>query len=147
MELIEQVINRQNMMRALNQVKQNKGSAGVDRMPVSELYDYLTNNRESIEQSLLNGTYLPQPILEKYFRAKWIESRQFSDIGNYWDRKGGNEIDLVAINEMEERIVFCEIKRNKKKINLSQLQTKSASCLQIYPQFNASYQALSLDDM
>lgn len=63
MELIEQVINRQNMMRALYQVKQNKGSAGVDRMPVSELYDYLTNNRESIEQSVLNGTYLPQPIL------------------------------------------------------------------------------------
>jgi group II intron reverse transcriptase/maturase len=63
MELIEQVINRQNMMRALNQVRQNKGSAGVDRMSVSELYDYLTNNRESIEQSLLNGTYLPQPIL------------------------------------------------------------------------------------
>ena len=63
MELIEQVINRQNMMRALNQVRQNKGSAGVDRMPVSELYDFLTNNRESIEQSLLNGTYLPQPVL------------------------------------------------------------------------------------
>jgi group II intron reverse transcriptase/maturase len=63
MELIEQVINRQNMMRALNQVKQNKGSAGIDRMSVSELYDYLTTNRQSIEQSLLNGTYLPQPIL------------------------------------------------------------------------------------
>ncbi|MBT9133051.1 MAG: Group II intron-encoded protein LtrA [Firmicutes bacterium] len=63
MELIEQVINRQNMMRALNQVRQNKGSAGVDRMPVSELYDHLTKNRESIEHSLLNGTYLPQPIL------------------------------------------------------------------------------------
>ena len=63
MELIEQVINRQNMMRALNQVRQNKGSAGVDRMPVSELYDFLTNNRESIEQSLVDGTYLPQPIL------------------------------------------------------------------------------------
>lgn len=63
MELIEQVINRQNMMLALNQVRQNKGSAGVDRMSVSELYDYLSKNRESIEQSLLNGTYLPQPIL------------------------------------------------------------------------------------
>ena len=63
MELIEQVINRQNMMRAFKQVRQNKGSAGVDRMPVKELYDYLTKNRESIEQSLLNGTYLPQPIL------------------------------------------------------------------------------------
>jgi len=63
MELIKQVINRHNMMRALQQVRQNKGSAGVDRMPVSELYDHLTKNRESIEQSLLNGTYLPQPIL------------------------------------------------------------------------------------
>ena len=63
MELIEQVINRQNMMRAFKQVRQNKGSAGVDRMPVKELYDYLTKNRENIEQSLLNGTYLPQPIL------------------------------------------------------------------------------------
>ena len=45
MELIEQVINRHNMMRALQQVRQNKGSAGVDRMPVSELYDHLTKNR------------------------------------------------------------------------------------------------------
>ena len=63
MELIEQVINRQNMMRAFKQVRQNRGSAGVDRMPVKELYDYLTKNRENIEQSLLNGTYLPQPIL------------------------------------------------------------------------------------
>ena len=63
MELIEQVINHHNMMRALQQVRQNKGSAGVDRMQVSELYDHLTKNRESIEQSLLNGTYLPQPIL------------------------------------------------------------------------------------
>jgi group II intron reverse transcriptase/maturase len=32
-------------------------------MPVGELYDYLTKNRDQIEQSLLNGTYLPQPIL------------------------------------------------------------------------------------
>ena len=51
MELIEQEINRQNMMRAFKQVRQNKGSAGVDGTPVKELYDYLTKNRESIEQS------------------------------------------------------------------------------------------------
>jgi group II intron reverse transcriptase/maturase len=63
MELIEQVINRQNMMRALRQVRQNKGSAGVDGMTVNELSDYLKINRERIEQSLLSGTYLPQAIL------------------------------------------------------------------------------------
>ena len=44
MELIEQVINRHNMMRIATG-QQNKGS-GVDRMPVSELYDHLTKNRK-----------------------------------------------------------------------------------------------------
>jgi group II intron reverse transcriptase/maturase len=63
MELIEQVVNRQNMMRAYFQVKRNKGSAGVDGMSVNELYDYLNQNRETLEQSLLDGTYLPQAIL------------------------------------------------------------------------------------
>jgi len=50
------------MMRAYHQVKRNKGAAGVDGMTVEELYTYLTNNRESIETALRNGTYLPQAI-------------------------------------------------------------------------------------
>ena len=50
-------------MRAYRQVKQNKGSAGVDGMPVKELYEYLTNNRERIESALREGKYLPQAIL------------------------------------------------------------------------------------
>ena len=50
------------MMRAYYQVKRNKGAAGVDGMMVGELYTYLTNNRESIETALRNGTYLPQSI-------------------------------------------------------------------------------------
>jgi hypothetical protein len=36
-EMIEQVINRRNMHLAYQQVVRNKGSAGVDGMPVSEL--------------------------------------------------------------------------------------------------------------
>ena len=60
--MIEEVLNRQNMMRAYYQVKRNKGAAGVDGMMVGELYTYLTNNRESIETALRNGTYLPQSI-------------------------------------------------------------------------------------
>ena len=60
--MIEQVLNRQNMMRAYGQVKRNKGAAGVDGMTVEELYAYLTSNRESIESALRNGTYLPQSI-------------------------------------------------------------------------------------
>ena len=61
--MIEQVLNRHNMMRALRQVKSNKGSAGVDGMPVSELYAHLTKNRTQIESDIREGNYLPQAIL------------------------------------------------------------------------------------
>jgi group II intron reverse transcriptase/maturase len=61
--MIEQVLNRRNVMRAYRQVKQNKGSAGVDGMPVKELYEHLTKNRGRIETEIREGKYLPQPIL------------------------------------------------------------------------------------
>jgi RNA-directed DNA polymerase len=60
--MIEQVLNRRNVMQALRHVVSNKGSAGMDGMPVKELYAYLTENRERIETELRSGTYLPQPI-------------------------------------------------------------------------------------
>jgi len=60
--MIEQVLNRRNMMHAYRQVVSNKGSAGVDGMCVGELYAHLTNNREQIESAIREGKYLPQPI-------------------------------------------------------------------------------------
>ena len=61
--MIEQVLNRRNVMRAYSKVLSNKGSAGVDGLSVNELYKYLTNNRERIESELREGKYLPQAIL------------------------------------------------------------------------------------
>ena len=49
-------------MRAYRQVVSNKGSAGVDGMPVKELYAHLVKNREQIESDIRQGKYLPQPI-------------------------------------------------------------------------------------
>jgi group II intron reverse transcriptase/maturase len=60
--MIEQVLNRRNIMRAYRQVTSNKGSAGVDGMPVKELYDHLTKNRELMESSIREAKYLPEPI-------------------------------------------------------------------------------------
>lgn len=50
-------------MQALGRVVSNKGSAGMDGMPVKDLYAYLTANRERIEPELRLGKYQPQPIL------------------------------------------------------------------------------------
>jgi len=61
--MIEQVLNKRNMMRAYRQVVSNKGSAGVDGMSVKELYTFLSNNKERIETEIRQGKYLPQPIL------------------------------------------------------------------------------------
>ena len=61
--MIEQVLNRRKVMRAYRQVVSNKGSAGVDGMPVKKLYKCLTNNMERIEFELRQGKYLPQAIL------------------------------------------------------------------------------------
>ena len=60
--MIEKVLNRKNLYKAYRQVVRNKGSAGVDGMNVSELFSYLESHRDRIATSILNHTYVPQPI-------------------------------------------------------------------------------------
>jgi retron-type reverse transcriptase len=62
-KMIEQVINRRNMHLAYKHVLSNKGSAGVDGMQVKELKQSINTDREAIVTSIINGNYLPQPIL------------------------------------------------------------------------------------
>jgi RNA-directed DNA polymerase len=61
--MIEQVINRRNMHFAYKQVLANKGSAGVDGMQIKELNGFIKNNGAAIALRMVNGCYLPQPIL------------------------------------------------------------------------------------
>jgi group II intron reverse transcriptase/maturase len=61
--MIEQVITRRNMHLAYKHVLENKGSAGVDGMQVRELKQHIQKDREAIAGSIINGSYLPQPIL------------------------------------------------------------------------------------
>src|ERR1700686_3059436 len=60
--ILEEVCERANLKEALRQVKGNKGSAGVDRMTVDQLGDYLKQHWPAIREQLLNGTYEPKPV-------------------------------------------------------------------------------------
>jgi RNA-directed DNA polymerase len=60
---IEEVLRRENMLRAYQRVKQNKGSAGVDGMTVDELMPYLRTHWERIRDEIREGRYRPQPVL------------------------------------------------------------------------------------
>ena len=86
-------------------------------------------------------------MLEKYFRTVMMESKEFSDIQGYWNSKSENEIDIVAVNEADKRLVFCEVKRNPKRINLSTLESKAMEIVGKYPKFSIKYKGLSLGNM
>jgi len=59
--LLSRVLERDNLMRALNQVKRNKGAPGVDGITVDALPDYLKQYWPTIRDQLLAGTYRPKP--------------------------------------------------------------------------------------
>lgn len=86
-------------------------------------------------------------ILERYFRQQLAESFHYSDIQGYWDRKGENEIDIVAVNDLEKRMLICEVKRNKARINLHTLQNKAIEIAKKYNNYTIEYQGLSLENM
>ncbi|WP_410513120.1 hypothetical protein PaeBR_01205 [Paenibacillus sp. BR2-3] len=60
--LLEEMVSRDNLNEAFKRVKANKGSHGIDGMGVDELLQYLRENGESIKQSILDGTYRPNPV-------------------------------------------------------------------------------------
>src|SRR6202047_4374372 len=61
-QLMEEVCEGENLKQALQQVKVNKGSPGIDGMTVEELPGYLQQHWPGIREQLLNGTYDPQPV-------------------------------------------------------------------------------------
>src|SRR6266704_5219404 len=60
--LMEEICERENLKQALQQVKANKGSAGVDGMTVGGITDYLKQHWPAILEQLLSGTYEPKPV-------------------------------------------------------------------------------------
>ena len=60
--LMEEVCEWENCKQALQRVKANKGSAGVDGMTVQQLPDYLKQHGPEIREQLLTGNYEPKPV-------------------------------------------------------------------------------------
>jgi RNA-directed DNA polymerase len=59
---MEAIVERNNLRKALAQVKRNKGAAGIDGMTVDELAPYLKDHWPTIRAQLLDGSYKPQPV-------------------------------------------------------------------------------------
>ena len=60
--MIESVLKGRNIQTAIKQTISNKGSSGVDRMPVSELKSYFANHQDRLFTHIINQAYKPQAI-------------------------------------------------------------------------------------
>src|SRR4029079_3201671 len=61
-DLIERMLERAHMLRAMQAVIANGGAAGVDGMEVGELREYLLKHWEGLKEQILNGSYKPKPV-------------------------------------------------------------------------------------
>lgn len=89
-------------------------------------------------------------MLERYFKDKYRESGEYTTIGGFWDRKGENEIDMIAVNDFEHTVEIIEIKRNADRIDWGLLKQKGGYFLtntQELKSYKATYKGFSLMDM
>ena len=60
--MMEEVVERENMRAAYQQVRRNGGAPGIDGMSVEELARYLAVEWQGIKEALLSDRYQPQPV-------------------------------------------------------------------------------------
>ncbi|BAM46177.1 reverse transcriptase/maturase [Amphibacillus xylanus NBRC 15112] len=60
--MMEQILSRPNLLKAIKRVEKNKGSHGIDQMPTTDLRVYVMENWHTMREQLLSGTYQPQPV-------------------------------------------------------------------------------------
>ena len=87
-------------------------------------------------------------VLEQYFRQKIAEEERVTLVGNYWDRKGMNEIDLIALNDIDKTALVAEVKRNADRYIPKLLQEKFESIRSNFGKYNeVQLIGLSMQDM
>jgi AAA+ ATPase superfamily predicted ATPase len=86
-------------------------------------------------------------ILENYFRQKIAEEGSWTNLGGWWDRKGVNEIDIAAVDDLKKTAVIYEVKRQKKKIDLAALALKAEALKPELAPYKLKLQGLSMEDM
>ena len=64
-DLMEKIVDTDNMMKAWNKVRRNKGAPGPDGLTVDDFPQWLSPRWPEIRQQLLDGTYMPSPARRK----------------------------------------------------------------------------------
>ena len=79
-QLMEEVCERNNLVKAWKQVQGNKGSPGVDGKTIDETLEDLRKHWPSIREQLLRGTYKPQPVRRVESRSRAAGSGNWASL-------------------------------------------------------------------
>ena len=60
--LLEQILSRDNVRQAWKRVKANKGAPGIDKMSIDDFPEFARTHWESIRDSLFSDRYQPLPV-------------------------------------------------------------------------------------
>ncbi len=116
-------------------------------------YSYLLEIEQfDLLKQIVNRDYetFSGKMLERYFKQVFIQKHTYTRLGAWWDRKGENEIDLVAENELNKEVEFIEIKRKEDNFSRTALEKKVEVFLKAthqYSDYTISLKALSMEDM
>lgn len=86
--------------------------------------------------------------LDRWLKRVLIERQVYMHLGGWWDRKGENEIDLVAKNELDDEAMFFEVKRQAENIDLAVLEAEAAVFLRATGEikgYQVGYKRLSME--
>lgn len=118
-------------------------------------FRFIHRNRDAIEihnynfiKEIINRelqTYSGK-LLEKFFIEIFASTTKYNRIGSYWERSGENEIDIVAVNDLDKIVVAAEVKMNEQKNSQARLEFRAESLRQYFPGYDIECVRLSLSD-
>lgn len=86
-------------------------------------------------------------VLEKYFRQMYGEKERVTEVSQWWDSQGKNEIDLIALEDLDHHAVVAEVKRKPEKYKPQELNEKYQHIKKNLNGYNVDLIGLSLEDM
>lgn len=87
-------------------------------------------------------------VLEQYFRQRIAEEDRVTAVGNYWDCQGNNEIDVIALNDIDRTALVAEVKRNPERYKEHVLQEKYDTIRREFAKYKeVKLVGLSMQDM
>jgi len=119
-------------------------------------FRFIQKNRSAVE--IENFGYIKEIIerdfstfsgifLEKLFQEILMITGDYNKIGNYWEKGNLNEIDIVAINDMDKKLFIAEVKLNADRINTEALKRKSVKLINSYKGYKVEFAGLSPIDL